>query len=119
MDRMRQGWLTRSFQAAQQGATTSSQPSKTRFESELWRVNCQRFSTGLSVGERGGNSDVVRHDEGAGEVPARLAEDEGGVGVRRHRGTDFREVLLHRRRIAERHDEAGALARGRADRAEM
>src|SRR4051794_15493912 len=44
MERMRQGWSMRSFQAAQQWATMSAYPVKTRFESQLSRMNCQTFS---------------------------------------------------------------------------
>jgi len=51
-------------------------------------------------------------------MPAGPVEDEDGMGVGRHRAADLEEMLLHGLRVAERHDEAGALALGRADRAE-
>jgi hypothetical protein len=69
-------------------------------------------------GRQGQERDVSGHDERAGEMPACPVEDEDGVGVRRHRAADLEEMLLHRLRVAERHDDAGALARGRADRTE-
>ena len=40
------------------------------------------------------------------------------MGAGRHRGADLGEVRLHGLGVAERHDEAGALALGRADRPE-
>ena len=62
--------------------------------------------------------DVRGHDERPGEMPARLVEHEDGVRVRRHHGADLVEMRLHRGGVAVWHDEAGALALGRADRPE-
>ena len=49
-------------------------------------------------------------------MPPGLVEDEHGVGVRRDGSADLGEMRLHRLRVAERHDEPGALALGGADR---
>ena len=63
-------------------------------------------------------SDIVRHDEPAGEVPSGLVEDEDGMGARRDGGADLMEMRLHRLRVAVGHHQAGALALSRADRPE-
>ena len=84
-------------------------------------MNCQTFSTGFSSGERGGSGRSVMFPgttSAPARVPSRLVEQENGVGVRRHRGADLGEMRLHGLGVAERHDEAGALALGRADRPE-
>jgi hypothetical protein len=52
---IRQGWSTSLFQASQQWSTMSSKDLKTRFESQLSRMNCQMFSCGLSSGHLDGN----------------------------------------------------------------
>jgi hypothetical protein len=41
------------FQASQQWSTSSSYDLKIRFESQLSRMNCHTFSTGLSSGHLG------------------------------------------------------------------
>ena len=51
-----------------------------------------------------------------GEMPAGLVEQKDRVGVRRDHGVDLGEMRLHHLRIAERHDEPGALALSRTDR---
>jgi len=61
---------------------------------------------------------VRGHDEGPGEMPAGLVEQKDRVGVRRDHGADLGEMRLHCLRIAERHDEPGALALSRTDRPE-
>src|ERR687896_284700 len=62
--------------------------------------------------------DVGGHDELVREMPARLIEQEDGMGVRRDRRADLDEMRLHRLRVAPGHDQPGALALGRADRPE-
>lgn len=52
---MRQGWSTSLFQASQQWSTMLSWEVKTRFDSQLSRMNCQTFSTGFSSGHLGGS----------------------------------------------------------------
>ena len=74
---------------------------------ELWRAGRKRQ-------ER----DVPGHDERPGEMPSGLVEEQNGVGIRRDHGADLGEMRLHRLRVAERHDQPGALALGGADRAE-
>ncbi len=49
-----QAWSTRRSRAPQQRSTMSSLDAKTRWESQLSRMSCQRVSTGLSSGARGG-----------------------------------------------------------------
>ena len=45
---MCQGWSTSLFHAPQQGPTRSSPDWKMRLESQLSRMNCQTFSTGMA-----------------------------------------------------------------------
>src|SRR6266487_1589153 len=59
MDMMRQGGSTSLFQASQQWSTRSSYDLKIRFESQLSRMNCHTFSTGLSSGHLGGSAMIV------------------------------------------------------------
>jgi SAM-dependent methyltransferase len=59
MDMMRQSCSVSLFQASQQWSTMSSWEVKTRSGSPLSRMNRQRFSTGSSSGERGGNGTRV------------------------------------------------------------
>ena len=49
----------RLFHASQQVATMSSYELKTLLESQLSRMNCQMFSTGLSSGALGGKGRSV------------------------------------------------------------
>jgi hypothetical protein len=42
------------FQAKQQWSTMSAEDLKTRLASQLSRMDCQMFSTGFNLGERGG-----------------------------------------------------------------
>ena len=51
-------------------------------------------------------------------MPAGLIEQQDGVGARRDFGADRLQMLGHGVGVAVGHDEAGALALGRADRAE-
>ena len=92
-----------------------------RLESQLSRMNCQMFSTGLSSGDFGGSGIRVMLSgmvELLREVPAGLIEQQHGVGTGRHRLGDFRQVQGHRVGVAARQDQAGGGASGRADRAE-
>src|SRR5262245_40856825 len=54
-DMMRQGRSTSLFQASQQWSTRSSYDLNIRFESQLSRMYCHTFSTGLSLGHLGGS----------------------------------------------------------------
>ena len=84
------------------------------------RRNCQTFSTGLSSGERGGSGRrVMLSGTRAGrDVPSGLVEHQHGMGARSDGGADLRRCACIAWRVAAGHDEAGALALGRADRAE-
>ena len=62
--------------------------------------------------------DVPRHDERPCEMPSRLVEQQDGVGIQRDRRADLGKMRLHRLGVAERHDQPGTLALGRADRSE-
>ncbi len=62
--------------------------------------------------------DVLGYNERPGEMPSRLVEDEDGMRVPCDHGADLEEMRLHRPGVAERHDETGAFALGRADRPE-
>src|ERR1700724_3325764 len=59
MDMIFQGSSMSLFQAKQQWSRMSSWDLKMRFESQLSRMNCQMFSTGLSSGDFGGNGKSV------------------------------------------------------------
>ena len=56
---MRHGWSTSLFQASQQWSAMASAEGKTRFESQLSRMNCQTFSCGLSFGHLAGKGTIV------------------------------------------------------------
>ena len=74
-----------------------------RLESQLSRMNCQTFSTGLSSGHFGGkqnDGDVGRHEEARGQVPAGLVDQEDGVGSGRDGCGDLGEVQVHRLGVA-------------------
>src|SRR6202011_4732007 len=59
MEMIFQGMSMSLFQAKQQWSRMSSYDLKTRFESQLSRMNCQMFSTGLSSGDFGGDGKSV------------------------------------------------------------
>src|SRR5438093_13044279 len=89
-----------------------------RLESQLSRMNCQTFSTGLSSGHFGGSTMMVilagtrrRVDK----VPAGLVDQEDGVGSGRDGCGDHGEVQVHRLGVAGRHDQGCTLALLRAD----
>jgi hypothetical protein len=58
MDMIFHGWSMRLFHARQLWTRMSSWDLKTRLDSQLSRMNCQMFSTGLSSGDRGGSGFV-------------------------------------------------------------
>jgi hypothetical protein len=62
--------------------------------------------------------DVGGHDELGRDVPSGLIEHENCMSARIDGRADLLEVLGHSLGFAPRHDEAGALALGRADRPE-
>ena len=99
----------------------SSYPLKTRFESQLSRMNCQTFSTGFSSGERDGRGRSVMFP-GTTSAPARCQPARSRMRTAWASGATAplisSEMLLHRLRVAERHDDAGALALRRTDRTE-
>jgi hypothetical protein len=59
--------------------------------------------------------DVVGHNQLPGNMPARLVEQEHGMGPGCYRAADLEEMGLHRFGVAPGHDEPGALSLGRAD----
>ena len=100
----------------------SSWELKTRLDSQLSRMNCQTFSTGLSSGARGGrviNSDVGGHIELGRRYANRPDPSPGRHGLAGRRCRDIScKMQRHSVTIAERQDQAGALAFLRADSAE-
>ena len=62
--------------------------------------------------------DVVRHGDVAGEVPSGLIEQQHGMLAGADHDADFGQVQVHRRGVAQRQDQRGALALVRADGAE-
>src|SRR6185437_207932 len=62
--------------------------------------------------------DVGWNVELAGQMPSGLIEKDGGVRARRDLRGDLGQVQVHRLGVAARHDEGGAFALVRADRAE-
>ena len=91
-----------------------------RFDSQLSRMNCQRFSTGLSSGHLGGSGIRVmlaRNDQFGRSVPSGLIEQQHGVRAWRDVEGDFLQMHAHRLAVAAGHDDAGGLAFGGADRA--
>ena len=69
-------------------------------------------------GRQGQEGDVARHDEVLREVPPGLVEDHDGMDAGSDHRADLAEMRLHGLGVAEGHDEACALALGRADRPE-
>jgi hypothetical protein len=64
------------------------------------------------------DGDVGRHDEAGRQVPARLIDQEDGMGSGRDRFGDLCKMQVHRLAIAGRQDQGRALALLGADRAE-
>ena len=91
---------------------------KTRFESQLSRMNCQMFSTGLelrALWRQRNECDVAWNDKALGHVPTRLVDDQDGMGTGRDGCSDLRKVQVHRRGIAIGQYQTRALALLRAD----
>src|SRR5262249_6093071 len=86
-----------------------------RLESQLSRMNCQTFSTGLSSGHFGGSRMMVILAGTSGQVPAGLIDQEDGVGSGRDGCGDRGEGQVHRLGVAGRHDQGCPLALLRAD----
>ena len=55
----RHGCSVSRFQASQQWSTMAVYDANTRLESQLLRMNCQTFSTGLSSGHLAGSGTMV------------------------------------------------------------
>ncbi len=118
---MRSGSATKRFQASTQAPMTSSRSANTRLDSQWERRKCQIRSAGFSSGLYGGSKmigDAVGHHQLAAAVPGRAVGDQHGVGVRGQLGADLLEEMVHRRRVAHRHDERRRLALLRAHGAE-
>ena len=77
----------------------------------LW-VEFGAFCRQRDDGDVGGNL------QRACKMPPRLIKEQGGVSAGRDVFGDFRQMQVHRLRVAARQDEAGALALLWADRAE-
>ena len=89
-----------------------------RFDSQLSRMNCQTFSTGLSSGHFAGSGSRVMlagDDETRREMPAGLIEQQHGMRTRRHGGGDLGDVQRHAFGVAAGQDKRCALALGGAD----
>ena len=120
MDMIFRGRAMRLFQAPQQRATMSSQDLKTRLESQFSRMNCQIFSTGFSSGDLDGSGSKVMllGTTSFADMSYCLVKHQYRVGAGVDGRADLGQVRGHRRRVAPRHDQRGALALLRADRAE-
>ena len=94
-----------------------------RFESQLSRMNCQMFSTGLPPGSTRGwtfgrqrdDADILGYDERGGHVPPGLIHDHHSMGAKCHGSGDFDKMQVHRVGIAHRQDKPCTLAQCRAD----
>jgi hypothetical protein len=92
---------------------------KIRFESQLSRMNCQTFSTGLSSGHLGGSGMSVMFGGQFGRaVPSGLIEQDDGVRAGRDVEGDLHEMHAHGLAVAPGHDDAGSLAFSGTDRPE-
>ena len=81
-----------------------------RFDSQLSRMNCQTFSTGLSSGHLGGSSVMLAgNDEARRDVPACLVEYQYGMGTGRDGGGYLGKVERHAFGIAAGQDKRCAL----------
>ena len=76
------------FQASEHMLTISSSDLKMRLLSQLSRMNCHMFSTGLSSGDLGGKDKSVMLDGilSLPVVPASLIENQDSMCLRRHLG---------------------------------
>ena len=99
----------------------SSKDLKIRFESQFSRMNCQMFSWGFRAGTLSGQRDerdVGGDVQSAGEMPSGLIDEDRSVCAGRDLRGDLGQVKVHRLGVATRHDERGAFAFLRTDRAE-
>ena len=77
---IRHGWSMSLLHASRQRSTMSLKDLKTRFESQLSRMNCQTFSCGLSSGHLAGKGisvmlgGTVSRPE---RMPGRLIDEKG------------------------------------------
>ncbi len=88
----------RVFHASQQWATMSSQAVKIRLDSQLSRMNCQTFSLTLSSGHLAGRGSRVMlggTSSPAGEMPARLIQQQHGMATGADHGGDLGQVQAH------------------------
>jgi hypothetical protein len=94
---------------------------KTRLESQMSRMNCQTFSTGLRSWQLGGSGTRVMFG-GTMSLSDRcqhgLVEEEHGVSTRRHGHRELGQMRVHRRDVAAGQDKGCALAVLGADGAE-
>ena len=75
------------------------------FESQLSRMNCQMFSTGLSSGHLAGSgddADIFGCDERLCHMPPCPIHEYDGMGTRGHGLGDFGKMQGHRVGIADR-----------------
>jgi hypothetical protein len=93
-----------------------------RLDSQLSRMYCQMFSTGLSFWRfwrQRHQGDVIGDGELVREMPAGLVEQQHGLGTGFDCPGDFRQVEGHRGGIAARQHQACRGAAGWADRAKQ
>ena len=63
------------------------------------------------------DADIIGHNQRVGHMPSGLVHEQYGMSAGRYSSGDFSKMQVHRVGIAERQDEACALAERRADRA--
>ena len=89
---------------------------KTRLESQLSRINCQTFSTGLSSGARGGSGiRVILSGTSRAREVCHPAWHDDGMGTGFNDAGDLFEMGVQRFRVGIGHNEAGSFALVRAD----
>src|ERR1700730_8367491 len=89
-----------------------------RLEIQLSRMNCQIFSIGVELGTFGrqrDESDVLRHDEAARQMPTGLIEQKRGMPARCDLFCDFGKMQVHRLSVAGGQNKRRALAVAWAD----
>ena len=92
-----------------------------RFDSQLSRMNCQTFSTGLSSGHLGGSGMSVIFGgttSSADPCHSGLIEQDDGVRTGRDVEGDLLEMHAHGLAVAPGHEDAGSLAFSGTDRPE-
>src|SRR3984893_3901925 len=103
MEMIFQGMSMSLFQAKQQWSKMSSQDLKTRFESQLSRMNCQMFSTGFELGRfrrQRQERDVVWDGKLLRDMPSRLIKKKDGVRAGRDCDRDFLQMQGHSLAVA-------------------